>query len=79
MTPLKQGCALESKGCQLLNALGNVASESPHREVCAPKIMLHALNMFAIFVAKIWFQSIHICSPGLSKAYDGLMDIDTEI
>lgn len=27
---------------------------------------------FAFFVAKLWFQSIHVFVPKLSKAYDGL-------
>ena len=35
MTPLRQGYPHESEGCQIPDALGNVASESPFNEVSA--------------------------------------------
>ena len=36
------------------NDPGNSSSASRHTEVCAPKIIISAHKMFAIFVAKIW-------------------------
>ena len=57
MTPLRQGYPLYNIECQIPDALGNSAFESPHTEVCAPKILISAHKMFAIFVAKIRWQS----------------------
>ena len=52
---------MKDEGCS--QALGDETSKSPHTEVCDPKIMLYAHKIFAIFVAKIWFKSIHESSP----------------
>ena len=62
MTPLRQGYPLENEGCQIPDALGNAASESSHTEV-------YAYQMFATFVVKIWFQSIHESSPKDIQTY----------
>ena len=52
---------MKDEGCS--HALGDETPKSPHTEICDPKIMLHAHKMFAIFVAKILFKSIHESSP----------------
>ena len=57
MTPLRQGYPLYNIECQIPDALGNSAFESPHTEVCAPKIIISGHMVFAIFVAKIRWQS----------------------
>ena len=38
MAPLRQGHPHENEGCQIPDALGNVASESPHFNVFVPMI-----------------------------------------
>ena len=52
-TLLRQGYPLYNIECQIPDALGNSAFESPHTEVCAPKILISGHKVFAIFVAKI--------------------------
>ena len=69
MTPLRQRCPNENDikfPCSRKYSL-----RIPSTNVSAPKYMLYSPMMFAIFVAKIWFQSIHAFSTKLSQAYDG--------
>ena len=63
MTPLRQGYPLYNIECQIPDALGNSAFESPHTEVCAPKIITLPIRCLPSLLQKSDNKAIYESYP----------------